>query len=512
MNDKLSNSKKASLNTVTSMGIKVISMLSSFIMKTILIQSMGLQYTGISSVFSDLLLLFSFAELGIGSAIVFELYKPIAEKDFKKIAKLMHFYKRAYQLIGFSIFALGLLLIPFLNFIITDVPNVKENIVVIYILYLLNTCVSYFLIYQSSLLTAGQENYKISIVQGLFFIFKLIINSFVLLLLRNFIVYLIVDILLTIIQNLIIYRMSSIRFKDIKKYNSERLSQFEKKNLFNNVSALALYQISNVVLNSTDSLIISSILGTGVVAFFANYRLIVKSVDSFASQITISLTPTLGDLAVKKNNSQKEHFNILNFFIFWITLNSSLQILFLSTPFIELWLGEKFILNNSLLILLVIDYVIVNLARPVATIRNANGLFTQGKYRPLLMALLNIIFSILFVNLFGIIGVILGTLISRILTQVWFDPYIIYKHVFFENSFEYFQGYFKNILFIFFTALMVLISKNFVNSIFSIHNNLMILISNFILTIIISNIIFYVFYKNKTEFIRILDIIKSYKH
>jgi len=501
MSKNYTNAQKASLNTSLNLFIKFISMVSAFIMKTVMIKSMGIQYTGISSVFTDLLMLFSFAELGIGSAIVFELYRPIEEKDYKKIAQLMNFFKTAYQFIGTAIFVIGLILLPFLNNIITDIPDVKENISLIYILYLLNTVCSYFLIYQSTLLTASQENFKISLIQGIFFLIRLVVSSFLLIHFKNFLLYLTCDILLIILQNIIIFKISSNKFPELKKFQNEKLNTLETKKLLSNVGALALYQISNVVINSTDSIIISSVLGTGIVAFFANYRLIVRSVDSFASQITVSLTPTLGNFAIKNKNSQKEMFEMLNFFIFWITYVSALLIFFLTKPFITFWLGDDFILEQHLLFLMVADYVVVNLARPVATIRNANGLFTQGKYRPLIMTILSIIFSVILVRLYGISGAIMGTLLSRILTQVWYDPYIIFSHVFKENVKGYFYKYCLQILFILGSGYAIKKIIEFMSVYNSINNKLFEIIVHFVIVLIFSNLFFF-FIFGKSEVFR----------
>ena len=206
----------------------------------------------------------------------------------------------------------------------------------------------------------------------------------------------------------------------------------ERKKLFSNVMALAMYQVSGVIVNSTDSIIVSAFLGTGIVAFMSNYRLIIRSVDGFIVQITASLTPSIGNYVASNelNDKQVVIFRKVSFISFCITLLSSMMLLFLTNPFISIWLGKEYVLNNSILVLFVIDYILVNLVRPVATFRNANGLFVQGKWRPMVMAIMNIVLSLLLVNRFGITGVLLGTIISRLLTQTWFDPLILYKYAF----------------------------------------------------------------------------------
>ena len=219
--------QKATLNMTLTGIMRVVSMMSLFLMKTILINTLGVQYVGVSSVFADLVMLFSFAELGIGSAIVFALYKPIEERDFRKIAQLMNFYKVAYRWVAIAIFLIGISLIPFLDTIITDIPDVKENIIVIYMLYLMSAVVTYFMVYRSSLLTANQENYKISLIQGTVVIIRLIFSAVILMIWKNFILYLTIDILWALLQNFTIYLLSKQEFKEIEECS--KLEQYSFK-------------------------------------------------------------------------------------------------------------------------------------------------------------------------------------------------------------------------------------------------------------------------------------------
>ncbi|WP_213335286.1 hypothetical protein [Enterococcus casseliflavus] len=502
-----SNSQKATLNTVTNIALKLIALFSAFITKTIMIKSLGIEYAGLSSLFSDILTVFSFAELGIGSAIIFELYKPIQEKDYRKIAQLMNFYKRAYQTIGLGILIVGLSLIPVLPSLVSNVPNVHEDLTIIYTFYVLNTVISYFLIYQASLLTASQENYIISFIQGITSILRLIIGSFILLVFHNFLLYLFLDICLLVIQNILVYMIADKKFLEIRRFKNETLPKQEKKVLFGNVGALALYQVSNVILNSTDSIVISTIIGTGAVGLFSNYRLIIRSVDNFLSQITVSITPTLGNLAISQNNNQYKIFIHVNFLVYYLTMNSSLLLYFLTEPFIHLWLGEKYIMSQTLLLGFVSDFFLLNMIRPVASFRNANGMFTQGKYRPLVMSIMNIVFSIVFVKYFGMSGVIWGTAISRLLTQVWFDPAIVYKHIFKKRIIPYFINLILQILL---TVLIGIIIEWVIIALSLNSPSVLNLVLKTIVILVISNLIFLFCFRKNDEFKVVIELVKRY--
>ncbi|HFU5902694.1 TPA: hypothetical protein ACH6J2_002536, partial [Enterococcus faecium] len=188
----------------------------------------------------------------------------------------------------------------------------------------INTVSSYFLIYKSALLTANQKNYVISFIQVIFNIVRTILGVVMIVLFENFLLYLSFDILLIVIQNIIIFFFANNEFREIKSVSNADLPSTERKRLLGDIHALALYQISNVIVSGTDSIIISSIMGTGSVAFFANYRFIERSVDTFMAQITSSITPTLGNLAINDKERQEENFDNLNFLIFWITAVTAL--------------------------------------------------------------------------------------------------------------------------------------------------------------------------------------------
>ena len=492
--------QKATLNMTLTGIMRVVSMMSLFLMKTILINTLGVQYVGVSSVFADLVMLFSFAELGIGSAIVFALYKPIEERDFRKIAQLMNFYKVAYRWVAIAIFLIGISLIPFLDTIITDIPDVKENIIVFYMLYLMSAVVTYFMVYRSSLLTANQENYKISLIQGTVVIIRLIFSAVILMIWKNLIMYLTIDILWALLQNFTIYLLSKQEFKEIDQYKHEKLPIDERNHLFKNVGALAIYQVANMVMSSSSSVVISTIFGTTVVAFYANYRLIIRSVDSLAAQITIAITPTFGNIAVRDKDNQKPFFSILNLFVYWMTLMSSLLIYFLTEPFITLWIGEDFIISRAVLMVMVLDYIVVNLQRPANTLRNANGLFTQGKFLPLVMALLNVIFSAILAYPFGLLGVMLGTVLARVLTLVWFDPVVVYKYIFKESAAEYFIQYFFRFAILVVTGLITNYANIVVLNALSVNNIFLKMLLIAVITLVISNLVFVLVFHRNTEF------------
>ena len=464
--------KNTIINTGFGLFVKLFNIIANFAVRTVFIKYLGVEYTGISSVFTDILTVLSFAELGIGSAITFALYKPIENKDNLQIAKIMHFYRNAYSLIAFFVFASGMVLIPFLDKIITNVPNVKDNLTTIYILYIFNTASSYLLIYKSTLLTANQQNFIISIVNIGATIVRTTLQLFLIVATGEFLPYLIIQIICTIIQNIIISIIADKKYESIKAYQNEKLSTEEKKGIFNDIKALALYKVSGTVLNGTDSLMISTMLGSGVVGYVSNYTMIITEIYSISLQFLNSVTASIGNL-VASNDSERQYdvFSIMNFFCQFFFCVCSVCLFCLLKEFVgSIWLGENYIIDQLTISFLCFDFFLKGNATVINTYRNANGLFVQGQYRPVFMAIINIVSSIIAVKLIGLPGVYFGTVFSRLITQVWFDPIILYKFAFKKRAIHYFTEYFMWVVVLFASCAIsmklnedILISSNIIS-------------------------------------------------
>lgn len=427
-----SRAVNSAVNIVYSFGVKLVSFLASFFLRTVFIRTLGMEYAGVSGLFTDILTVLSFAELGISTAMTYALYKPIAEKDTDRINRLMNFYKLAYRFVAGTVLAGGLVCVPFLPVIVTDVPNIKESIVLIYLLYVVNTASSYLLIYKSTLLTASQKHYEINKITIKISLTKCVVESILLLVFHNFILYLCVEIFLAIFQNILIGRKAQKEFPDILKgSNHDKLEKQEIKKLFHDIKALFLYKISGVVLSGTDSIIISSFLGTGLVGILANYNLIIKNIYNLVLQIFSSMSASIGNMAVTES-SEKQYkvFRALLLLSFWFFGMCAAVLYVCITPFMVLWMGEENTFGTAIVIVLLIDFYLTGMMSPISSFRTSNGLFVQGQYRPLVMAVINIAVSVALVKPLGVLGVLIGTVFSRITTQVWYDPYLIYKYVF----------------------------------------------------------------------------------
>lgn len=502
--------KNVLVNMGTGVMAKILKLFLNFVLKAVFVKVLGIQYIGVSSLFTDVLTILSFAELGIGSAITYALYKPVAEADDKKIAKLMNFYKTAYRAVAAVVFAVGLLLIPFMDVLVTNVPDIKEDITFIYFLYLINTASSYLLIYKSAIIEAKQKKYIISKIEGIMIIVRLVAECSIILAARQFVPYLILEIALTLVQNILIAKEADKEYIAEKK---EFLSKEEKKVLFADIGALAMYQVSGVVLSGTDSVVISAMLGTSLVGYLSYYKLIVNGIVSFLQQFFTSANASVGNLAVEKDSERQYRlFSDINFAVFWLMTICCSCMFMLFRPFIEIWLGREYVLDDWVTAALILDFFFANMIRCVALFRTANGLFVQGKYRPVIMAVLNIGFSITLASKWGMFGVLIATVISRILAQTWYDPWLIYKKVFQKNVWDYY----KKILLYIFTivgsvfilkriAVRIVIENPFVNFLFLV-----------VISLIVSNALVIIFWNRTKEYRacwkRILSIVEMVIH
>lgn len=491
-----SRTKKTIVNTSLGIFNRFCNTIFNFVLRTVFIYTLGIQYTGVSSVFTDILTILSLSELGISTAIATALYKPLNEKKHIKIKKLMNFYKLAYRYIAVFIFIVGIMLLPFLDKLVNEVPDIRENLKLIFFLYITKTASSYLLIYKTTILNADQKQYIVKGLETLCTFFRYLIEVVLLIIFHNFIIYLVLEIILTIIQNIIITRRAEKEYPTIFKNNKEKLEKKEIKKLFCDIKGLSMYRISGAIGNSIDNILVSSFLGATSVGILSNYTLIRRQLENIILQFFNSVTPSIGNLAAEGNlKKQIEVFNRIFYLSFIIVNFCSITMFVAFTPFIKLWIGEKYLLSDSICFVISFDFFLYVLLQAIASFRNANGLFIKGQYRPLITAILNVILSLILIKKMGIFGTILATILCRLITQ-WYDPFILYYEVF-KQPFK--QFYFKYLKYI-----IIYILGAFTSYSLSMHistNNLLInLIINLAIGSIISNFTVIIFTFRSREF------------
>lgn len=474
----------------------VVIILLNFVVRTFFIKILGEEYLGINGLFTNILYILNFAELGIGNAIVYNLYKPIADDNKERIKSLVNLYKRIYFCIGVLVLVLGLLVIPFMNYIIKEPPKISENIILIYILYLIETSGAYFLGYKKSILLIYQKNYITSIVTLIFSIIKSIIQIVVLLITKNYILYLLIYILSTILSELFIalYVDKKYPFLLDKKYT--KINKNELLDIFNNVKSLFLYKLGNTILNGTDNIILSMLIGIKAVGLYSNYSLIITAVSGVLWNLLSGLTGSIGNLNAY-NNKEKQK-NIFNETLFVSSILYGFGMIFvvmLINNFISLWIGNDYLISNITVIFLVLVCYLRGIEYATIAYRDSLGLFKDGKIMSLLSSIINIILSFVLGILIGMPGIFIASFISIVTTTFWYMPKIIYNKVFELSIGEYL----KKVLIFTFPYIISYILCSYIFKFFEI-NSFGYLIVKSILVFIVTLIIFLIIENKQKEF------------
>ncbi|WP_320991334.1 oligosaccharide flippase family protein [Hungatella sp.] len=447
-----SRSKNVSLNTIFALSCQAFNLLINFITRTVFIKVLGTEYLGVNGLFTNVLTILSFAELGIGNAIVFNLYKPLAVGDKLKIGSLMALYKKAYTMIGLFVAITGLGLTPLLGVIIKKAPDIPENISVLYNLFLANTVVSYFFAYKKNIIIAEQKNYIVLIVTQVVNVAKIIFQIIFLFVTHQYIIYLIIQIICTITENIICYIVADKLYPYLKD-PVVPLNKEETSEIIKDVKALALYKFGSVILNGTDNILISSMIGVREVGLVSNYVLLTTSCSSILNKVTEAFTSSVGNLnATSDPGKQYEVFKKLLFITVWIYGFASVGLILVSQSFITTWLGRDYLLEMPVLIAIVAEFYVKGVHSVAYTYRSTLGFFVEGRWSALAAAVINLVLSIILCQRIGLAGIFIATPIARMLSIGIVDPVLIFRKGFKKNVAEYYVTYFG--YFILFVAIV----------------------------------------------------------
>lgn len=428
-------------NSFAALFLQFVSIIARFVTQSVFIYTLGKEYTGVAGVFSDILYMFSATELGIGTAVLFNLYKLVLEKNYPKISAYVNTLRKVYRIIALAIIAIGGLLLTVLDYIIKDVPNIKEDIRLIFVLFVIKSAVSYLFMYRSILFEACQQKRVTSMISAGMAIVTTATQVVVLIMTHEYILFLLLDICGLIIRNIIIAFVFEKRFA-ARIDRRERLDKEENRELWGNVGTLSIYNLSTIILNGTDSVIISSIFGTATVGLLAGYRMLSNYLATFAGQFFHSALPSLGNATVAEDSERNYIiYKRLSFALFAITSITTVCLFVLLTPFIYLWLGAEYCTDISIVITLSLNYYVFMMTLVNTSYRNVYGLFKKLPIVPVFMAAANILLSVVWGFKLGVWGVFLATSVSRIITIVWVDPYLLYKYVFIREKNRYIISY-----------------------------------------------------------------------
>lgn len=437
-------SKKAIVNTLAGgLGTLLVGLMQ-FVARVVFIRFLSDEYLGISSLFTNILSILSLTELGLSTAICFRLYQPLACKDQEKIKSIMHYFRRAYFLIGWVVVLLGVCLLPFLPYLMTGTTDLVD-VRMIYMLYVLQAAVSYwFWAYKAILLQADQKLYIVRFYHVLANVIVIALQLITLALFRNFMIYSVIGLFAAVLVNLFSAHEVDKRYPYLKDQEYRKLTKEEKKSLFQDVSGMSLFKMNTTIVNSTDNLVISAFINVKTVALYGNYQLIISGISQVAMQLFGGVTATVGNYYAEDTREHNEFvFRCIQLLCYWVYTLLGIGLFVCLNPIIRLCFGASRVFSPELVFLQVFYFMINGFQRTSFIYRDACGLFWKGKARPVATAILNIVISIVLVRHIGLAGVIAGTIASWLLTTWWYDPCLIYRQAFSMPPRRYFFGYLK---------------------------------------------------------------------
>lgn len=411
------------------------SIIFPFIIRTILIYTLGVQYVGINGLFSSILQVLSLADLGFSSAIVYSMYRPIAIGDKKYLNALLMFYRKVYRIIGIVILILGLVILPFMKYLIKGTYPNDINIYIIYLIFLFNTTISYFLFaYKKAILIAHQrKDIMDRIIIGVRSTLN-ILQIVVLLSTKNYYLYIIIMPVITIVDNILCSRQATKIYPDL--LCKGEIEKEEKVKIIEKVKGLLVYKIVGVTRNALDNIFLSAFLGITTVGKYANYFLIMTSIRGFMDVITTSMSASIGNsVATESVDKNYNDLNIFTFLYAWICGWCTVCLYVLYQPFMILWVGKENLFPMPVVAAFSIYFYVWTAGDIRSQYTDACGLWWKEKNRSIVEAIFNIILNYCLVKIWGVFGIIIATAISiGIIGIPWcskiiFDNYFKNKNV-----------------------------------------------------------------------------------
>ncbi len=502
---RIERTKNATRNIVFGLIQRIYITFVPFLMRTAMIYIMGVQYLGLSSLFSSILQVLNLAELGVGNAMVYSMYKPIAEDNGSKICALMKLYKIYYRIIGAIIAGIGLVLTPFVPLLVKgDLPS-ELNIYILYLLNLGATVLSYWLFaYKNCLLTAHQRS-DISTKISMFTTTIMYVAQFlVLITLHNYYVYIMVMLLVQALNNVITAVVVTKMYPEYEATGG--IDKTEQQIINQRIKDLFTAKLGGVIVNSADTIVVSAFLGLTLLAIYQNYFYIVTSIIAFFEIVYGSCMAGIGNSIIVE--SKEKNFNDLNkltFLINWLAGFCTTCLLCLYQPFMSIWVGQNLMLNMNAVVCFCIYFYVYEMDRILNIYKDAGGLWHEDRFRPLVTAMANLALNLLLVKSWGLYGVLLSTIVTKVFIS---QPWLMYNLFSTMFDFKQLRSYLRKLLkYVAMTCLACAITW-FASNLFDL-GALGNLIIRALICIVLSNLLFWIIYRDKSEFSQSLKLINK---
>ena len=495
----MSRVKSATRNIAFGYVGQIATALMSFILRTVFIMHLNEDLLGINSTYGNILSLLNMAELGIGTALNFSLYGPVARGEKEKIKSYMQLYRKAYFIIACVVAAVGLLLTPFLQYFKLRSPEntTVRELTIYYLIFLFNTVSSYFVAYKYSLINAEQKNYIQTNIITITKVIVVFLQIIVVIVTKNFLLYLLTDAVVQLIQKVFVSKFLDKMYPYLKEKNVEKLSKEESDEVWKKTKALVFHKVGDVARLQTDALIISTFVEVAMAGVVDNYNMVISTVSNFVNIIFNSVISSFGNLiATESKEKQFSMFKVYRFFASWIYGFSCVGFMVLLTPLIRIWLGDHWILTSAAVYCILIDYYFKGDRIVLSNYKTAAGVFEPDKYLALIQGAVNLVISIVLVQTpLGITGIYIGTIVSGLIAN-FTKPVIIYKECFDMKAGSYFVDTMKYLA----SLVFVLVVSQLISVKVLANLNILTFILMAIIITVLFNGVYFVLYGRSEEF------------
>lgn len=427
-------------NFVYSIIGRIVGMITSFAGRTVFVKVLSAEYLGLGGFFGNIFAVVSLCELGMGAAVAQSLYKPLADEDECRVSAIVEYYSRFCKMVALVTMLLSLLAVPFLSKIVKTQLDMRI-LISAYLLFVLHSVVSYLLLPKCTLVVCDQRMYVVTFVRSVFGIIALVLQSLMLVITGNYILYLICRILVLTVEDIVINRYADKNYPCLSL--KMHVTKEYKKNLYSNVKALMWHKVGGVLSRSTDSLLLTYFVGLSGMGKYSNYALVIGTIGAFFDVAINAVSASVGNLGAGDRGKKSENVMRKMYFInFWLlTVGTSIIVCTLN-PFICLWLGEEMLFTNLEMLVIVSSFYFSCVRDPVQIFVSTYGLFKESRHIPLLRAAANLVLSVFFVKKMGVAGVFLGTALSTVLVPLCMEVKVLYKYGFSMKSAEFYKEMF----------------------------------------------------------------------
>ena len=486
---------------------KIINIVFPFAVRSVIIYVLGTEYLGLNTLFSSVLQVLNLAEMGISSAIVYSMYKPIATKNKVEVCALLSLYRKIYRIIGLVVLVIGLSFVPFLPNMINGSYPENANLAVLYFIYLVNTVMSYyFFSYKAALLNACQQVSSVYNINTVTMSMQSIVQIIILFVFKDYLLFIAALPIFTLLNNLLIGYVSHKKYPEYIP-NGE-VSGNIIKSIKKRVAGLFITKLCTTTRNALDSIFISAMIGLNAVAIYGNYYYIMGAVFSLVSIIVTSLTASIGNSLAKESVKKNyDDMRKIDFIFSWISGLCVIALLCLYQPFMTLWVGSNLLFPYHMVILFALYFYSLCAGSIRAAYHDAAGLWWEARYRAVLETIANVVLNFILTLLMGIAGTILSTIISILVINFGYGTSIVFKNYFKGISMKQFFGdHFKYLIVTVIAAIVTVAVCSAIRV-----SGLAAIVFNGIMCLVIPNIIFYAVYRKTSLFKTSAVVLKNIK-